>query len=118
MKEYYRNYDPAKVDIRGKRPSERRVLHIVSTALSLDTLKDAIVFTFDDHPIIPELVMNSDATLDEILDEKGVLKDKEYRKLRELEVKLSTKKRKDLLEWVVDYCNKFFMYQLFLLPFY
>ena len=113
MRDYYGNYDPEEVDIRGHRTRERRVFHIVSTALSMDTLKDAILFTFEDHPIIPGLVRNPGASLDGLLEEMGIsLDQREMGEMEELEMKLSTKKRTekkimDLLEWVVGYCDEF-----------
>jgi len=116
MKEHYRNYDPDEVDRRGKKTSERRVLHIVSTALSFEAMKDAIIFTFDDHPIIPELVKNRIAKLDKLFEENGIsLGDKrKMKKLRELQdlLKRNLQKRNqeneidDLMGWVCGYCNR------------
>jgi len=110
MKEHYRNYDPDEVDRRGKKTSERRVLHIVSTALSFEAMKDAIIFTFDDHPIIPELVKNRIAKLDKLFEENGIsLGDKrKMKKLRELQDLLKRNQENeidDLMGWVYGYCS-------------
>ena len=101
MKEYYRNCDPDEKDqIEDDKPlCERRILHVVSTALSYGTLKNAILFTFDDHPIIPELVMNSDKTLDQIIEEKKMkLEDKQSKKLRELKILLEDEDDEDIVK--------------------
>ena len=122
MKEYYQNCDPDEVE-NDKPICDRRILHIVSTALSLDTLKCAIAFTFDDHPIIPELVKNQDAKLDELLkDTKQTFTNMQMKKLRELEGFSGIEKvRKtnlpnilDLIGWVIGYCARL---TLFLSPF-
>jgi len=112
MKEYYRNCDPEEVDSRGNVTCERRVLHIVSTKLSYEQMRDAIIFTFDDHPIIPELVKNPNKKLDEILEEKKVnLDDREMEELRELKDLSAKGKVGDedliaLLKWVKTYSER------------
>jgi len=140
MKEYYRNCDPDEKDqIEDDKPlCERRILHVVSTALSYGTLKNAILFTFDDHPIIPELVKNPKMTLDDIIEEKKMKLDdkeneeemeelinleillnddederKEYEALRIL---LKSKDEDDedivkILKKIRNICNKFVLFQ-------
>ena len=121
MKEYYRNYDPEEVDSRGKKQiCKRRILHIVSTALSFETMKNAILFTFDDHPIIPELIRNLNTTLDDILEENGISlgDERKMKKLRELQDLLKQNQEDeidDLMRWVSFYCNEFVSELIFIL---
>ena len=113
MKKYYRNCDPEEVDSRGNVTCERRILHIVSTKLSYEQMRDAIVFTFDDHPIIPKLVRNQSTTLDKLLEETNqTFTGTEIEELRELK-DLSAKGKvayEDLialLKWVKTYSERF-----------
>jgi len=115
MKEYYRNCDPEEVDIKGRRTCDRRVLHLVSTALSYETLEDAVAFTFDDHPIIPKLIRNPNAKLDKLLEETNqTFTEMQMNQMKKLEgysgfKKVSLKNEPDfieLLEWVIGYCNR------------
>jgi len=116
MKEYYRNYDPEEKDqiVDDKLICKRRVLHIVSTALSFEQMKDAILFTFDDHPIIPKLVRNQNTALDEILEEKRISLEEEEKEemeeMRELQDLLNRNQEDDIvaiLKKIKNICNKF-----------
>jgi len=114
MKEYYQNCDPDEVE-NDKPICDRRILHIVSTALSFETLKDAIAFTFDDHPIIPKLIRNPNAKLDELLKETNqTFTSMQMNQMKELEGFSGFEKvRKtnlpnilDLIGWVIGYCAR------------
>jgi len=113
MKEYYRNCDPEEVDSRGNVTCERRVLHIVSTKLSYEQMRDAIFFTFDDHPIIPKLIRNPNAILDKLLEETNQTFTRiEMKQMKKLEgfsgFKMDVKNEPnivDLMSWVYGYCS-------------
>ena len=121
MKEYYRNYDPEEVDRSGDKICERRILHIVSTALSFEAMKNAILFTFDDHLIISELVRNPKMTLDDILEQNGIsLEDeREMEMLNHLESILhhedweldANEEILCLIRWVYGYCKRFLFHK-------